>query len=366
MANDATGLQLNGAISVNPSQTALSLMRLLTEASVLWLTIQLCRNSSRALLLVEAIALLVTCYSAYGLALAGVYCGHIPFFDATDAGGQVRSTFINRNNFATYAGLGLVATLALIFRSYRHEILVREGLSAFRLSRLIELTGRRGVFLVGGAIVMLVALLASVSRGGIISTALGVFALFIMTFTKRQHGYGQQIEAIIFVTIILTFVLLLFGDSILGRIANSGFADAGRLAVYTIVARSISDAPILGFGYGTFADVFPMYRDLSIPVWGVWDKAHNTYLEVWQGLGLVFGSGLMLALALLVYRCLRGAIGRQRNATAAITASCAALVVGVHAAVDFSLQIDAVALTFLALLGAGLAQSESSRNVFSD
>jgi hypothetical protein len=34
--------------------------------------------------------------------------------------------------------------------------------------------------------------------------------------------------------------------------------------------------------------------------------------------------------------------------------------------VDFSLQIEAVAITFMALLGAGVAQSESSRHVSSD
>jgi hypothetical protein len=39
----------------------------------------------------------------------------------------------------------------------------------------------------------------------------------------------------------------------------------------------------------------------------------------------------------------------------------AAVLVGAHAAIDFSLQIQAIALTFAALLGAGLAQAESSR-----
>jgi hypothetical protein len=34
--------------------------------------------------------------------------------------------------------------------------------------------------------------------------------------------------------------------------------------------------------------------------------------------------------------------------------------------VDFSIQIEAVALTFMAILGAGVAQSESSRIVSSD
>ena len=42
-------------------------------------------------------------------------------------------------------------------------------------------------------------------------------------------------------------------------------------------------------------------------------------------------------------------------------AASVAFLVGFNALVDFSLQIQAVALTFMALLGAGVAQSESSR-----
>jgi hypothetical protein len=38
-----------------------------------------------------------------------------------------------------------------------------------------------------------------------------------------------------------------------------------------------------------------------------------------------------------------------------------AFLVGAQALVDFSLQIQAITLTFVAVLGAGVAQSESSR-----
>jgi hypothetical protein len=40
--------------------------------------------------------------------------------------------------------------------------------------------------------------------------------------------------------------------------------------------------------------------------------------------------------------------------------------VGAHALVDFSLQMQAVVLTFVAALGAGVAQSESSRASLED
>ncbi len=59
-------------------------------------------------------------------------------------------------------------------------------------------------------------------------------------------------------------------------------------------------------------------------------------------------------------------VTRQEHVTFPRVAVACASLVGVHAFVDFSLQIEAVALTFAALLGAGVAQSESSRVLVHD
>jgi O-antigen ligase len=136
--------------------------------------------------------------------------------------------------------------------------------------------------------------------------------------------------------------------------------------VYWLTLGSITDRPMLGHGYGTFVDIFPMYRDRSISVEGFWEQAHNTYLEIFQGLGLVFGSMLLASVLLLVWRCVQGAMTRRENATMPRVAAAAAALVGIHSLVDFSLQIQAVALTFAAMLGAGVAQAKSSRVALQD
>src|SRR3974377_1055715 len=109
-----------------------------------------------------------------------------------------------------------------------------------------------------------------------------------------------------------------------------------------------------------------MFRDRSLGTWGNWDKPHNTYLEVFQGLGLLFGSMLVASVVLLVLRCFKGAITRRQNETMPCVAASVAVLVGVNALVDFSLQMQAIAITFMALLGAGVAQSESSRQALTD
>jgi hypothetical protein len=96
------------------------------------------------------------------------------------------------------------------------------------------------------------------------------------------------------------------------------------------------------------------------------DKAHSTYLELFQGLGAVFGGLLVLSVAVLVLKCIRGAARRAQSSTVPVVATAVACLVGVHALVDFSLQIQAVTLTSAAILGAGVAQSESSRTDLSD
>jgi O-antigen ligase len=130
--------------------------------------------------------------------------------------------------------------------------------------------------------------------------------------------------------------------------------------------RSILDDPFLGHGNGTFADVFPMYRDRSVSVYGKWKQAHDTYLEIFQGLGLVFGLMLLISVLLLVLRCVKRSMTGRENTTVPRVAAAAAVLVGVNALVDFSLQIQAVALTFAAILRAGVAQAESGRLALRD
>src|SRR5262249_56950144 len=145
-----------------------------------------------------------------------------------------------------------------------------------------------------------------------------------------------------------------------------GLRDQRRLGLYLITMRSIVAAPWLGYGYGTFADVFPMFREQSIANWEQWTVAHDTYLEALQGLGLIFGPMLVATVVVLVWRCVKGAATRQMNETLPCVAAGVAFLLGAHALVGFAVQLQAVAITFMALLGAGVAQSESSRLTLAD
>ena len=63
------------------------------------------------------------------------------------------------------------------------------GSIRFRIATFIEVTGQKGVALLGGAFVILVALLLSGSRGGIASSALGRLR-FGSTYVKAAQTTG--------------------------------------------------------------------------------------------------------------------------------------------------------------------------------
>lgn len=364
MAADALSRPIDGSISVNRDLTSLALLRLITAASVFWLATQLCRNSSRASFLLWSVAVLGCAYAAYGIFAVALRPG---WFENPFSRGVVTSTFINQNSFASYAGVVLIALCGLALNLYRHEFKAVAGSIRFRIATFIEVTGQKGAAFFGGILVILVALLLSGSRGGVVSTALGLLILGALTLMVRNKQFAEQRGAIIAIgALLLATAFLAFSDLVIGKITVQGFRDESRMAAYTITVRSILNAPLLGYGYGTFADVFPMFRDQSVGTWGKWQMAHNTYLEVFQGLGLLFGSMLVASVVLLVIRCVKAAITRRENESIPCVAASVAFLLGVNALVDFSLQMQAIAITFMAILGAGVAQSESSRRTLED
>jgi O-antigen ligase len=365
MAAEALGRPLPASISVNRDLTTLALIRLITAASAFWIALQLCRNPERARRLIEAIAAIGCVYAGYGLLSLASKAGHLPWLETPTAAGLVTSTFVNHNSYATYAGLGMIAICGLILQQYRRQLIGSKGSRRLTIAILLETTGRSGAALLGGAFLLLAALLLTGSRGGVIAAGFSLTVLCTLTMMQPKW-YGKKSLILACALGFAVAMLVAFGDVFLDALAERGLSDSNRMAVYLITLRSIFDAPLSGFGYGTFADVFPMYRDRSIGVQGAWVQAHNTYLEIFQGLGLVFGCLLVGSILLLVLRCFWGSVTRVENAMVPCVAASMACMVGAHALVDFSLQMQAVALTFVAALGAGVAQSESSRAPLED
>jgi O-antigen ligase len=359
MASDGLAEKLQGSVTVDPEHTLAAGLRALTAAAVFWLALQLCRDRRRASQFLQAVALIGIAYAAYGLIAFLFFPDTILWYPKLHYKESLTSTFINRNSYATYAGLTLLACLGAVASVYRRAVERAGGVVRYQLGALIESTAGWGGLMLLGFFVIAAALMLTGSRAGIVVSLAGLLVLCgLLIAGGRKHG--RFIGTIVIAVVVTIFAsLIVYGELFVQRLGNLQAAD--RLAVYKVTWRSIMDAPFLGMGYGTFADIFPMYRDATVGPWGIWDKAHNTYLEVLQGLGLPMGLVLIASLLFLVFLCFRGALTRQRDAIAPAVAASASVIVGLHSFVDFSLQMQAVALTWVALLGMGVAQSWSSQ-----
>jgi O-antigen ligase len=357
------GLDVNipGSITINRSETAIALVRLLTEGAVFWLYLQLCRSPQRAYRSVQVVAIIGAAYAIYGIVAFYVLPGTILWLPKAYYLDSVTSTFINRNSYATYAGLGLVCALGVGLSEYiRRAALAGHSLARQGAAFLAATAGPAGAW-VAGAFVLAMALALTGSRGGILASIAGTLTfavLVLMRGRSARAGFGVFIALVTVGVAIFTF-----GDFLAARLLQPGFDVSDRLAVYRLTLLSILDSRWTGFGYGTFSTVFSMYRDSSVSPVGMWDKAHNTYLEIIQGLGIPAAALFLVMVIFLVARCTHAALTRKSSSTAPLVAASASVIVGLHSFVDFSMQIQAVALTWTALLATGVARSWSSQQL---
>jgi O-antigen ligase len=361
MARDALGENLSGSISVNRDDTIVALSRFVTCGLAFWLALQLCRSGARARRLARAIAIIGGVYATYGIVSFFLFPRAILWFDKLYYLDSVTSSFINRNSYATYAGLGLMATLALTASQFLHRGGLQTGGVGRKMAQLAALIIGPGGLWVGCAFIVGVALILTGSRGGFFATLGGALAFLLLAGVRGRKNAVALGFGLLIAGLAIGAAFFNYGDFLADRLTMQGLASDDRLAVYGLTWSSIADAPLLGFGDGTFQEIFPMYRDKSIDIGNFWDKAHNSYLELLQGLGVPMAVIVLAAIGLLAGRCVGAALTRRQFVTAPLAASAATVIVGLHAFVDFSPQIQAVALTWVALLGAGTAQTWSSK-----
>ncbi|HEV7372225.1 O-antigen ligase family protein [Arenibaculum sp.] len=348
-----------GAISVDPARSFTALATLLGHASLFWLVLQAGREPGRAHRLLAALVAIGTAYAAYGLTMELSGAGLVLWFEKWAYHGDITATFVNRNSFATYAGLCLLAAIGLLAR----QLLRHDGKQAPRRERLlrrIQALAGRGSLLLGAVAILATALLLSHSRAGMVSTGIGIAVFLIVFLLNPGQRRGRRLPVAAAVFLALLAVTNFSGEGTLLRLRATEFETGnGRFPVYALMQRAIADSPHLGFGYGTFERTFPLYRTADVAI--RFDRGHNDWLESAMDLGLP-GAALLIGLfALPFLRCLRAGLTRRRDGLYPALACGATALVATHALLDFSLQIPAVAATFTALLALGVAQSWSSR-----
>jgi O-antigen ligase len=356
------GTDVSTRISVNPEATLTGLMHLLSYGVIFWLTFQLTRTPERAWLAIQTIAWIGAAYALYGIVIYMSGNDWITIYPKWTYHSSLTSTFVNRNSYATFAGLTLLAAFAVLVRHMSPFFALKHPIKS-KIALIIEEIVVKASLKTSSVIVIAVALLLSASRGGTGATAVGLVVLFALYLKGKRLKWSHFLGLASAMLIAVIVIFLASGNHLSKRLPDGKVQSSleARTDIYAMTWDAILTSPWKGTGFGTFEDVFPAYRRGNDSPLILWDKAHNTYLENALELGIPAAVLLNLSIALIAFQCLRGALARKRDKMIPALGVAATLLVCLHSLVDFSLQIPAVSILYASLMGVALSQSRSQR-----
>lgn len=352
-------IPLESRISINPDGSLRGLMHILTYWSIGWVGLLLAERQRTADIILKTLIIAGCCYALYGIAIYFTGNNTILVYEKWAYHSSLTSTFVNRNSYATYAGLMLVLSVGYICQKIKPITRASQAFS-IKLRALLEFLFQHQLWPVIGALLLVTSLALTTSRAGALSSLIALTCLILFTFQNKRSG-KQQTNWIALVSIlgVATLVFSLSAGQLSTRVETllAQTANPSRWEAYIITLKIIADAPLLGVGLGGFEDIFQYYRDTSLPAPVLWEKAHNTYLELLLELGIPAALLYFTAIALFIRSAFRGIAQRKSGKLYPIIGFSAAILVCLHSLVDFSLQIPAVSVNFAAILGVSLAQS---------
>ncbi|MFN4354439.1 O-antigen ligase family protein [Parvibaculum sp.] len=357
-ASAALGEELTPRISIDPAATGAASMNLLTYVAVFLLAMAATADQEYAARARRAIAAIGAVYAVYGIANFFIGTGWAPGQYISSHPQSVVATFVNRNSFATFAGLCLLCSFSILLDRVRH-ILSTSRRFRQKAALVVETLLSEARWTSAATLALIVALFLTASRAGIVSSLIAMFALLAFQ-TGSGRGKGRSG---IFALIALSIAgagFIAGGDRFAHRIDNSGFwfsEDTLRHEIFVTTLEAIRSVPLTGTGYGTYETAIETYRAGVGAIFDIWQKTHNTYLESAVELGLPAALALHGAILWLAIICFLGFRTRRRGRAFPALGVAATLLVGLHALVDFSLQIPAVALLYAFIMGLAVAQA---------
>jgi O-antigen ligase len=204
--------------------------------------------------------------------------------------------FLNRNHFATWVVLAAPASLGYLLAHGAAHAKHRDAPVHWHRA-LIELMDARSIWLAAAICLMLVALVASLSRAGMAGLIAALVTAMYLARRKRDVPVsGWALAAIGFAA--LAAVIRINPVDLYHRFGAVGVAAAGRAAIWRATLPVVRDFWLTGTGAGTFETIMLAYQ--QTPSLFRINGAHNHYLQVAAEGGLLVGVPVAVALALFV------------------------------------------------------------------
>jgi O-antigen ligase len=359
-ASDALGMPLEPSASIarNEPLFAVGSPLLCMLALICGFLVAADRDRARELLWVVAWSGLA--YAVYGIAVHLIDPTKVLWREKPAYVANVTATFINRNTAAVYFGSCSIICLMLLCERLRRS-LPRGPIAWRRLpNRILANPPRDVVLLFPMWFVCVAAMFMTASRAGVVLSLMAHVVAFTVYFHRDLPRRTGVLAAALGGSAVALVLLQFMGAGINARFDLQGVADGGRFATYRATMRMIADRPWFGTGQGTFAWAYPAYRSDDASIWGTWDRAHNTLMELAADMGVPLAALVALGWILIFAVLIHGVRNRRRDLIVPVSALSVGILAALHSLVDFSLQIPGFAIPALALVGAGLAQSFAS------
>jgi O-antigen ligase len=336
-------------LSLDPGSSSLVLTQFISYGLLYFLTAQVAINRRRARWLLYAVFLVVTAFAIYGMVALTQLGDTLLFFEKQTYLGYATGTFVNRNSFATFLAVGLVAGVAASI----HVIAERSNITLARLIGLLALNLVALGFIVA-------TLLATGSRMGLVSASAGIGVLVVLALAAyrgsiRHLGIGAGV-----LLLVALGGLVIFGTPFVERLVMLPGVDESRVEIHSQIWTAIWQQPWIGYGAGSFATVFQTLQQPPLTGIGIWEMTHSTYLALWFEMGLVVGSIPLAFIAIAAARALL-ALRDPSSKAVSLAAIAAVTVFAVHSLLDFSAEIEANAYLFTVLLALGAAGRMNGR-----
>lgn len=347
-------------LSIYPHDTAIGLIKFLAYLSGFVLAAYLFDSGKRNSTLIRGLIFIGCFEGAYGIIqyLTGwqKIFTYTKQFDLEEATG----TYVNRNHFAGLLELIVPFVLALAFYSLLRGDKRRQGGGSEQASGGNSSTSFQSLFYFFLAVVLMVGLVFSRSRGGILASLFSsIFMALLAQLKVRRKAWMVGVSLLLLG--LIGYGLWIGLDPVLARfeqMREPGYLQMeGRVAIWRGATRLIRDYPLAGTGLNTFGTAFRRYQtDL---VNNYVDHAHNDYVELDSETGPVGSALLFLPIFYLLGRMIVSFLDDPRRYRRSVTLGCIGSTVAIliHSVTDFNLQIPANALIFAVVLGIGYKAS---------
>ncbi len=289
--------------------------------------------------------------------------------EKTAYSGYATGGFVNRNAFALYCLIGFA--IGVYFLSKRLKRVFDHAGSDFRTQIVFlsqEIFGFSGLMIVSLLTIMTALLLSGSRVGAFLLLTILFFRFARLLFVRQSFAFSTR-STLAVASLCMMFVIFVYisfiGEAVFSRLHFFKGSFSERLDVYKVALDAFFTRPVFGYGSGAFEDLFNLYQsaDLVRGDLKIWDKAHNSFLEILTALGFAGGFVFLGLCGFIIYRACEIAFKKNRYQEFGLCFLTISVMIFFQSLFDFSLQIPANSFIYTSLTAIALAKTQTVFNV---